>query len=61
MDQRTDKKGTSGEVISEALMDKFEKQEKRIIAILGTKNPIDGDLRPCRVDQAKGIHHPQKT
>jgi hypothetical protein len=37
MDQRTDKKGASGEVIWEALMDKFEKQEKRIIAIQGTK------------------------
>ena len=37
MGQRTDQKGTSGEVICEALMDKFEKQEKRIIAILGTK------------------------
>jgi hypothetical protein len=37
MDQRTDKKITSREVIWEVLMDKFEKQEKRIIAILGTK------------------------
>jgi hypothetical protein len=37
MDQRTDKKGASGEVICKALMDKFEKQEKKIIAILGTK------------------------
>jgi hypothetical protein len=37
MDQRADKKGTSGEVIREALMGEFEKQEKRIIAILGTK------------------------
>ena len=37
MDQRTDKKGASGEVIWEALMDKYEKQEKRIIAILGRK------------------------
>jgi hypothetical protein len=37
MDQRTDKKGASGEIIWKALMDKFEKQEKRIISILGTK------------------------
>jgi hypothetical protein len=37
MDQRTDKKGASGEVIWEALMGKYEKQEKRIIVILGTK------------------------
>jgi hypothetical protein len=25
-------------------MDKFEKQEKRIIAILGGENPTDGDV-----------------
>jgi hypothetical protein len=37
MDKRTDEKVLSGEVISEALMDKFEKQEERIIAILRTK------------------------
>jgi hypothetical protein len=37
MGQRANEKVPSGEVISEALMDKFEKQEKRIIAILGTK------------------------
>ncbi len=37
MAQRTDKEIPSGEVIWEALMDKFEKQEKKIIAILGTK------------------------
>jgi hypothetical protein len=37
MDQRTDEKALSGEVISEALMGEFEKQDKRIIAILGTK------------------------
>jgi hypothetical protein len=37
MDQRTDEEILSGEVIWEALMDKFEEQDKRIIAILGTK------------------------
>jgi hypothetical protein len=37
MDQRTDKKSASGEVIWEALMDKYEKQEERIIAVLVTK------------------------
>src|SRR4030067_3535101 len=37
MDQRTDEKIFSGEVISEALMGKYEKQEERIIAILGAK------------------------
>ena len=37
MDQRTDKKSASREVIWEAVMDKFEKQERRIIATLGTK------------------------
>jgi hypothetical protein len=37
MGQRTSKKSTSGEVIWEILMDKYEKQEERIIAILGSK------------------------
>jgi hypothetical protein len=37
MGQRSDEKIISGEIISETLMDTFEKQEKRIIAILGTK------------------------
>jgi hypothetical protein len=37
MGQRANEKVPSGEVISEALMDKFEKQEKRIFAILRTK------------------------
>jgi hypothetical protein len=37
MDQRTGEKDTSGEIILVGLMDKFERQEKRIIAILGTK------------------------
>ncbi|OGQ12484.1 MAG: hypothetical protein A2026_12525 [Deltaproteobacteria bacterium RBG_19FT_COMBO_46_12] len=37
MDQRTNKKGASGKVIWEARMGKYEKQEERIIEILGTK------------------------
>jgi hypothetical protein len=44
MGQRADEKIISGEVISEALTGKYEKQEERIIVILRTKNPIDGDL-----------------
>ena len=37
VDQGADEEISSGEVTSEALMNKFEKQEKRIIAILGTE------------------------
>jgi hypothetical protein len=41
MDQRTDKKDIPGEVILEASMDEFEKQEKRTITIHTNKSLLD--------------------